>query len=70
MDEVLAKAEEIAEAQKKAAGGIKYPEVEEKAEIEFSDFEKIQIRVERFLHVRRLRSLKSSYVLRLESVMK
>ncbi len=45
MDEVLAKAEEIAEAQKKAAGGIKYPEVEEKAEIEFSDFEKIQIRV-------------------------
>ncbi len=45
MDEVMVKVEEIVAAQKAAAGAVKYPEVEEKAEITIDDFDKVQIRV-------------------------
>jgi len=45
LEEVLAKVEEIQAAQKAAAGGVKYPEVEPKEEITIDDFDKIQIRV-------------------------
>ena len=38
-------AEEIQAAQKTAAGGVQYPQVEEKPEITIDDFDKIQIRV-------------------------
>ena len=41
----LKKAEEIQAAQKAAAGGVQYPQVEEKPEITIDDFDKIQIRV-------------------------
>lgn len=45
LEEVLKKAEEIQAAQKAAAGGVQYPQVEEKPEITIDDFDKIQIRV-------------------------
>lgn len=45
LEEVLKKAEEIQAAQKTAAGGVQYPQVEEKPEITIDDFDKIQIRV-------------------------
>lgn len=45
LEEVLKKAEEIQVAQKTAAGGVQYPQVEEKPEITIDDFDKIQIRV-------------------------
>ncbi len=45
LEEVLKKAEEIQEAQRKAAGGVKYPEVEKKPEITIEDFDKVQIQV-------------------------
>ncbi len=45
LEEVLKKAEEIQEAQRKAAGGVKYPEVEKKPEITIDDFDKVQIQV-------------------------
>ena len=45
LEEVLKKAEEIQEAQKKAAGGVTYPEVEKKPEISIDDFGKVQIQV-------------------------
>jgi methionyl-tRNA synthetase len=45
LEEVLAKVEEIQAAQKAAAGGVKYPEVEPKEEITIDDFDKVDIRV-------------------------
>ena len=45
LEEVLKKAEQIQEAQRKASGAVKYPEVEKKPEITIDDFDKIQIQV-------------------------
>ena len=45
LEEVLKKAEQIREAQRKASGAVKYPEVEKKPEITIDDFDKIQIQV-------------------------
>ena len=45
LEEVLKKAEEIQEAQKAAAEGPKYPQVEIKPEISIDDFDKVQLRV-------------------------
>lgn len=45
LDEVLKKAEEIQAAQKAAAEGPKYPQVEARPEITIDDFDKVQIRV-------------------------
>ncbi len=45
MEEILAKAEEIQEAQRAASGVVEYPQVEKKPEIEIDDFDKVQIQV-------------------------
>ena len=45
LEEVLKKAEQIQETQRKASGAVKYPEVEKKPEITIDDFDKIQIQV-------------------------
>ena len=49
------KVDAIQEAQKKANGVTEYPQVEVKPEITFDDFEKVQFRVAKFLHVKLLR---------------
>ncbi len=45
VDEVLKKAEEIAQAQRAASGVQEYPKVEKKPEITVEDFDKIQLQV-------------------------
>ena len=45
LTEVLKQAEQIQEAQRKAAGAVVYPQVERKPEITIDDFDKIQIQV-------------------------
>jgi methionyl-tRNA synthetase len=45
LDEVLKEVEELQAKQKQANGDVEYPQVEEKPEISFEDFEKVQIRV-------------------------
>jgi methionyl-tRNA synthetase len=45
LDEVLKDVEELQAKQKQASGDVEYPQVEEKPEISFEDFEKVQIRV-------------------------
>ena len=58
LDEVLAKVEEINEAQ----AGPQYPEVQEKPEIEIDDFDKVQLRVGEVLSCEKVKKSKKLLV--------
>jgi methionyl-tRNA synthetase len=62
LEEVLKKAEEIQAAQKAAAEGPKYPEVEKKPEIDIEEFDKVQIQVGEVLQCESVKKAKKLLV--------